>query len=98
MLVLSALKYVWLYVYDRAYGISFIYSKNNKGPNVDLWETAGSCDYSGKQIVQWKIFLNDRNITCFTELSRYSINPCLSGGWFKTSTKTDFDLVVRNTK
>ena len=37
ILVSSAYRYVW--VFDRACGVSFIYSKNNKGLNIDPWGT-----------------------------------------------------------
>ena len=37
ILVSYAQRYVWLF--DRACEISFIYNKNNKGPNIDLWGT-----------------------------------------------------------
>ena len=37
MLVSFAYRYVWLS--DRACGISFMYGKNNKGPNTNPWWT-----------------------------------------------------------
>ena len=37
MLVSSAYRYVWLF--GRAFGMSFIYNRNNKSPNKDPWGT-----------------------------------------------------------
>ena len=37
ILVSSAYRYVW--VFDKACRISFLYSINNKGPNIDPWGT-----------------------------------------------------------
>ena len=37
LFVSSAYRYVW--VFDKASWILFMYSKNSKGPNIDLWET-----------------------------------------------------------
>ena len=37
--VIASSIYRYFWVFDRASKMSFIYNKNNRGPNIDLWET-----------------------------------------------------------